>query len=708
MHLSWRYEWDVVATAQDAARVARGFEVVAATKDLAKQRWLCGRSPLTLELPVGHVYTLSVRARLADASEVAEAAPRGSLDDTAQARWASPSSQAVAVDLRDLSLVSHCCSRTEAAKPGRPSVASSLGAYLGGLRAPAAGQPYSPAGQAAAESMSLGASLGGLLAPAASRTRSLAGQAAAAAIVSGPASGLSVETLSPGRALAALAADADKARQEGVRPSDASQAWLAAAVASQAVSVEEGQRLARPVEIFSPQHLAAATVKVDSQATTARDRSPVSLRRLSQAFECLERSVGPSKDMKDGVSTGSTGLTVVAARDLHIAASEFPLAAALVLEGNKSFQDMDSNPSTEATSADGAADGVTFEGSLRHSSNKMAEVVSADQLVELRDLFIQEAIHTLVLRCASVAALAHCRSVSRDVRVAVARHLELTVAQLPVTSAVIAALPPAARQTAAVPPASIAPATSTRAASAWPMRLSHISKAVEKSPLIAKPLGSFSSKVATGREAERDFARIVLAPGRRIFLVAKGAADMRPLRFGPSLAHASSRDSHSSRWVQTSLREGLARQLREIGSLLLDRALEEAVCSRAVLAMSASVGVAFAIHVGLLPQLLQPLYILVLIEARDGSLAQARVLVAGFVCKKAEQIVGDRPESKRTPWLALLASPDLLTSLVEPEAEWEWEYRVREACADAVTDAVMCDTSCLQDAVVSGTWSGLP
>eukprot|EP00434_Breviolum_minutum_P007025 symbB.v1.2.006198.t1/scaffold355.1/size243294/8 len=85
--LSWLFQWNADVLPADC-KLAPGFEVRLAEDDPAKEaskRWQCRNSPFQLELPLGHCYSLQLRAVLRDSSDVV---------------WASSLSAPARVDLR--------------------------------------------------------------------------------------------------------------------------------------------------------------------------------------------------------------------------------------------------------------------------------------------------------------------------------------------------------------------------------------------------------------------------------------------------------------------------------------------------------------------------------------------------------------------------------------------------------------------------------
>ncbi|CAE8587041.1 unnamed protein product, partial [Polarella glacialis] len=78
--------------------------------------------------------------------------------------------------------------------------------------------------------------------------------------------------------------------------------------------------------------------------------------------------------------------------------------------------------------------------------------------------------------------------------------------------------------------------------------LSHISGTL-RPPLLSVPQGCFQSKVADRPEVLRDFARLVFAPSRRIYLMRPGAISMRPVRLGQSLEHVNASGAEAQRML---------------------------------------------------------------------------------------------------------------------------------------------------------------
>lgn len=307
--------------------------------------------------------------------------------------------------------------------------------------------------------------------------------------------------------------------------------------------------------------------------------------------------------------------------------------------------------------------------------------------IELRSLVDHPTVRERMLGVVSTVVLSRCRGVSPWMRRVVAAHLDSTC-----LATVATKTPPQ--------PARVQQTEEH----AKPLRLAHISKMLD-APLIARPRGTFDSKVGADYEVARDFSRNVLAPSRRMYLMVEDS-ERQLLRLGPSLSRASIADSEAVQWAPRSLREGLEAQLRGSGTQMLTARELDVLSSGAVIAMSAGIGVDFAVQVGLQPTVLQPLFLVVVFRSASGAV-QARVLMFGFVAKVADQIVGSQPESKYSAWTACLGSPDLLQSDMTPGSRWTWEYSVKDAHAKMIQECLDCDMGHLQDGARSGSWPGL-
>merc|ERR1719343_410682 len=91
----------------------------------------------------------------------------------------------------------------------------------------------------------------------------------------------------------------------------------------------------------------------------------------------------------------------------------------------------------------------------------------------------------------------------------------------------------------------------------------------------------------------------------------------------------------------------------------------------------------------LLPMFLQPIFLIVIL----GQPLQAKAATYGFVAERPQQVLGDRPETKRTPFCVRLMSPDLLSTVADEDLSknWELEYSAMEVQTSTITQAVEMD-----------------
>merc|ERR1740117_2837146 len=104
----------------------------------------------------------------------------------------------------------------------------------------------------------------------------------------------------------------------------------------------------------------------------------------------------------------------------------------------------------------------------------------------------------------------------------------------------------------------------------------------------------------------------------------------------------------------------------------------------------------------LMPTFLQPGFVIIAL----GEPLQARVAIYGFVAERPQQVAGDRPESKRTPFCVRLLSPNLLEAAPESDGVtgWQVDYRVREVQASTIMQAVELELPKLKEATAAGRW----
>merc|ERR1719443_2707090 len=122
-------------------------------------------------------------------------------------------------------------------------------------------------------------------------------------------------------------------------------------------------------------------------------------------------------------------------------------------------------------------------------------------------------------------------------------------------------------------------------------------------------------------------------------------ASMRPLQptAGPSSAHIGDLNEQVVERATSLFLEVVTTQLAQVFGTAPDPTLVENLCAKAMLAMTVNVGLDFALHMEMLPTFLQPFLLVIVL----GEPLQARVATYGFVAQRADQITGDRPDSKR-------------------------------------------------------------
>lgn len=224
--------------------------------------------------------------------------------------------------------------------------------------------------------------------------------------------------------------------------------------------------------------------------------------------------------------------------------------------------------------------------------------------------------------------------------------------------------------------------------------------------LKAQPTGRFASALPPTGEGRRDFARIFFANERKIFIAAAGMPSMRPLQptTGPSSAHIGDLSEQVVAVAEGLFTDCLTNQLVRASGTAPEPETVETLRGLAVLAMTVNVGMDFALHMQLLPTFLQPFFLIIVL----GQPLEARVATYGFVAAEPQHIVGDRPESKRTPFCVRLLSPNLLGDAAEADASnWLVRYSVREVRAASVMQAVEMEMGQVREATSTGRWEPL-
>lgn len=223
--------------------------------------------------------------------------------------------------------------------------------------------------------------------------------------------------------------------------------------------------------------------------------------------------------------------------------------------------------------------------------------------------------------------------------------------------------------------------------------------------LAAASHGRFQSALPPGNEGRRDFARIFFADQRKIFLMAKGMPSMRPLQptAGPSSAHIGDLSEQVVERAESLFTESLTTHLTQVCGTAPDPTIVETLRARAMAAMTVNVGVDFALHMKLMPTFLQPFFLIIVL----GNMEEARAATYGFVAERPQQIVGDRPESKRTPFCVRLLSPNLLSDDEAVTKQWEVEYSVRPVQTSTIMQAVQMDARSVRETINSGRWDAM-
>lgn len=223
--------------------------------------------------------------------------------------------------------------------------------------------------------------------------------------------------------------------------------------------------------------------------------------------------------------------------------------------------------------------------------------------------------------------------------------------------------------------------------------------------LAAASRGRFQTALPLSVEGRRDFARIFFADQRKIYILAGGMPSMRPLQptAGPSSAHIGDLNAQVVERAEGLFTERLTEQISQVSGKAADPAVVEALRSRAMAGMTVNVGVDFALHMKLLPTFLQPFFLIILL----ADMKEARAATYGFVASRPDHISGKQPEDKRTPFCVRLLSPNLLSSTEDDDKNWEVEYKVWEARASSIKQAVEMDLPTVREAISASRWDPL-
>jgi len=214
------------------------------------------------------------------------------------------------------------------------------------------------------------------------------------------------------------------------------------------------------------------------------------------------------------------------------------------------------------------------------------------------------------------------------------------------------------------------------------------------------------SVLSPSKEGRRDFARIFFANERKIFIIARGMLSMRPLQPTPcpSSAHIGDLSDTVIERAEALFTESLKTHLTMVSGSSPDPRLLNILRTRAIIAMTVNIGIDFALHMKFLPTFLQPFFLVIVL----GEPMQARVATYGFVAAVPNQIKGDRPESKRTPFCVCLLSPNLIALEDESSDEqWEVEYSVRKVSTATIMQVAEMDISKVRTACNLGRWDAM-
>jgi hypothetical protein len=167
---------------------------------------------------------------------------------------------------------------------------------------------------------------------------------------------------------------------------------------------------------------------------------------------------------------------------------------------------------------------------------------------------------------------------------------------------------------------------------------------------------------------------------------------MRPLQPTgcPRSAHIGDLIDEVVRRADDLFAERLTAQLKQVCNKACDPKVVGKLLPRAKAAMSVNVGLDLALHLKLMPTFLQPFFVIII----SGDLSDARVATYGFVAEQPQQITGDRPEDKHTPFCVRLLSPNLLSPLKEQEnlqKSVEINYSVKAVRASTIKQVVETD-----------------
>jgi hypothetical protein len=207
----------------------------------------------------------------------------------------------------------------------------------------------------------------------------------------------------------------------------------------------------------------------------------------------------------------------------------------------------------------------------------------------------------------------------------------------------------------------------------------------------------------------------MLPADRRVFIMTRGMVSMRPLQLasaslGADVSRVGELDTKLLEQAGAEFQEALSQRLAAAGCPTLEADSLARLRDASVRSMSASVGVDFTVSAGLLPMLLQPIYVLVVLGGSAGTAMQAHMLVYGFVASCMAHVSSNDPEQKSTPFCACLMSPDLLSvpASREETPSWTWEYSVRRVAISSIREAAERDAQLLRESVKLGRLASKP
>lgn len=241
--------------------------------------------------------------------------------------------------------------------------------------------------------------------------------------------------------------------------------------------------------------------------------------------------------------------------------------------------------------------------------------------------------------------------------------------------------------------------------------------------------GMWSPKLAAGREVlatmaavpeenRRDFARVIYANKPNLFVLtraSRGGPQPLMLSSGPASSHVGDLGPEVLEKAVVLFKELLGKAFAPLGEQAEAQVSgqKDALVAELVSRISVNSVLDFVLEMGLLPCLLQPLF---LVCVTDKPKLSVRIVQYGFVAGAQSDVVGDRPEEKRTPFCVRLVSPDLAavadgngsasgSSSRSPSSSWS--YFARHVSVTSVVQAMTEDVSLLRRILQSGDWAPL-